>query len=46
VVGRDESGAGIGALGGGYELIVHSVVILEKRCKGTKIVNSFSTKPS
>jgi hypothetical protein len=26
VIGRDESGAGIGALGGGYELIVHSVV--------------------
>ena len=26
MVGRDESGAGIGALGGGYELIVHSVV--------------------
>ena len=26
VVGRDESSAGIGALGRGYELIVHSVV--------------------
>jgi len=26
VVGRDESGAGVGAVGGGYELIVHSVV--------------------
>jgi len=34
VVGRDESSSGIGSLGGGYELIVHSVVdCLEKTCK-------------
>ena len=40
MVGRDESSTRIGALGCGYELIIHSVIILEKSCKGTKIVNS------
>ena len=39
MIGRDESGAGIGAAGCGYKLIVHSVVVIEKSCKDTKIVH-------